>query len=772
MRVRPLLVIGGVFGAAALTTVFVVSQLPREGQVSAPAHAAVAPGAGTTPALEPAAGPEDGALEVRVTAGRAAAADVAVRAYQHDPAAGWRRAGEARTAADGTVRLLARPGAYLVAARGAGLAPGRAEAIRGAREEVTRVEVVLEPAAALEGRVVERGGGAIAGARVRLIPAVSRFPGFAPPSAPAEEIAVAETGTGGSFRADGLAPGTYAVAVDATGYHPVLRRAAVPAEALVVSMEPLGRVAGVVLLDRAPAAGATVRAASADHGATATAGADGRFSLSAPAGSYRLHAALGDRAAAAGPIAVAAGATASPVELRLGPAAAIDGEVVLAAPAPRAGGGEVGSGPPAAGAEIAVFVHGTGEVAARARADAAGRFRIAGLPPDAFDVRASAPGASPALASAVTLAPGGRFPLRIALAGTSSIEGTVKDRAGRALAGVRVQIVQRGDGLGGAAPLEARSGFDGAWRIDGVEVGRAEIVARQDGVALGASRAVRVAEGRAVRADLFLAEAGVLAGRVRAGGRPPPAGTVVVAVPMRAGLGTLQVARAPADASGNYRLALPAGEYRVHAAPGDAARTDLRVTPAFARVTAGATASLDLPLSSAAAEGGLEILVLEPAGAPSPGAVVTLSRAGDAAVAFATSAGEDGRVALDARMGVAGRRVTIRARNGGRSGATTLDLPAAGTVPVTLSPGGAVQGRVRAAGRAPSGFTVEIASQPSPAAWRTVDVHRFTGDRFELGDLPAEPLRLVVRADDGRRGQAELSVGPGEVRTVEIALGR
>jgi hypothetical protein len=241
---------------------------------------------------------------------------------------------------------------------------------------------------------------------------------------------------------------------------------------------------------------------------------------------------------------------------------------------------------------------------------------------------------------------------------------------------------------------------------------------------------------------------------------------------MRAGLGTLQVARAPVDASGNYRLALPAGEYRVHAAPGDVLRTDLRVAPAFTRIEPGATVALDLALASAAAEDGVEILVLEPGGAPSPGAVVTLSRADESAVAFATSAGEDGRVVLGAKMGLAGRRVAIRARNGGRSGAATLDLPASGTVPVTLSPGGVVQGRVRTAGGTPVGFTVEVASQPAPAGWRTVDVHRFAGDRFELADLPAEPLRLVVRADDGRRGQAELTVAPGQVRTVEIALAR
>jgi hypothetical protein len=765
MRVRPLPLVAAVFGTAALAAAFVVAQFPREGEVSAPqgapaSAAAPAPAAAATPPLDPPATPADGVLEVRVTAGGEPQAGAEVRLYAAD-GDGWRRAGEARTAADGAARLHARPGTYLVAARAAGLAPGRAEAVRHAGEESTRAEVALEPAAALDGRVAAREGRAVAGARVRVVPAVSRWPGSAPPAAPPEEIALAETGASGAFRVDGLSPGAYAVAVEAPGFHPVLRpRVAVPGDALRVVLEPLGRIEGIVLEDGRPVAGASVRAASADHGAVATSGADGRFALAAPAGSYRVHAALGDRAAAAYPIAVAEGETAPGLALRLGPAATIEGEVVLAA-----------SGKPVPGAEVALYPHETGQVAARARADAAGRFRVAGLSPDAFDARAFAPGATPALVAGLSLAAGARFPLRLALAGTGAAEGTVRDPAGRALAGVRVQVVQRGDGLA-AAPLEARTGFDGAWRIDGLEVGRAEVVARQDGVAIGVSRAVRVQEGRASRAELLLPEAGRLAGRVQRDGKPPPAGTTVVAVPMRAGLGTLQVARAAADASGNYALALPAGEYRVHAAPAEAARTDLRVAPAFARVEAGATSRLDLAPASAAAEEGVEILVLEPGGAPSPGAVVTLSRPDDAAVAFATSAGEDGRVALGREMGVAGRRVAIRARNGGRAGAATVDLPESGTVAVRLAPGGAVQGRVRAGARAVSGFTLEVTSQPAPAAWRTVEVHRFAGDRFELGDLPAEPLRLLVRADDGRRGQVELRVASGEVRAVEIALGR
>lgn len=763
MRARPLLLVGAVFGAAALTTLFVVGQLPREGEVSPPAvgAGAAAAAAERTPPLEPAAGPGDGAIEVRVAAGGEPQAGAEVRGYADAPGLGWRRAGSARTDASGTARLAARPGTYLVAVRAPGLAPARAEALRHAGEEVARLDVALEPPVTLAGRVTGRGGEGIAGARVRLVPLASRFPGLAPPSAPDEEVARAETGEGGAFRLDGLAPGAYAVAVDADGRHPVLRRVLVPGEPLAVALDPLGRIAGVALLDGRPAAGAAVRAASADHGASATAGADGRFALAVPAGSYRVHAALGDRAAAAGPVAVAAGESGGALELRLGPAATLEGEVVLAA-----------SGGPAAGAEVALFLHEAGEVFARGRADATGRFRFAGLAAGAFDLRAAAPGASPARVTGLSLAAGGRFPLRLALAGTGAIEGAVRDLAGRPLAGVRVRVISSGDGLAGAAPLEARTGFDGAWRVDGAEVGRAEVVARQDGVATGASRAVSVAEGRAIRADLLLPEAGVLAGRVRAGGRPPPAGTAVIAVPMRAGTGSLQVARAAADASGNYRLALPSGEYRVHAAPGDAARTDLRVAPAFARVDAGGTSGLDLELASPAAEAGVEILVLEPGGAPSPGAAVTLSRPDDAAVAFAAAAGEDGRVVLGREMGLSGRRVTVRARNGGRSGVATVELPASGTVTVALAPGGTVRGRIRAAGRPPAGFTLEVASQPAPAAWRAMDVHRFAGDRFELDDLPAEPLRLVVRADDGRRGEARLSVGPGEVRAVEIALAR
>lgn len=228
------------------------------------------------------------------------------------------------------------------------------------------------------------------------------------------------------------------------------------------------------------------------------------------------------------------------------------------------------------------------------------------------------------------------------------------------------------------------------------------------------------------------------------------------------------------DAAGRYRLDLPAGDYRVYAAPAEAVATDLRVEPAFARVVAGGTERLDLDLGRAASGdsgAALRLQVLEPGGAPSPGAVVTLARAGDDRIALATAADDEGRVPLPKDLGFAGAPVTLRARNGGRSGAWSGTLPADGTVAVRLAPGASVEGAVAGPGGPVRGFTLEVASRPVEGGWRTLDVHRFAGARFDLGDLPAEPLRLAVRADDGRRAEVEVSLRPGEARALDLALG-
>ncbi|BDG03984.1 carboxypeptidase regulatory-like domain-containing protein [Anaeromyxobacter oryzae] len=761
MRVRPIVVLGGVLVAAVLAAVFVVVQLPREGQVS-PLAAAPAPAAPPSSLADPPAAAGEGVAVVRVTAGGEPQGTADVRLYRaiggEDP--GWRRAGSGRTGADGLARVPSRPGAYLVAVRAPGLATGVAELIRAPGAEATHVEVALAPPAALDGVVRVRGAGTPVAARVTLVPAGARVL-TALDAPPEESVSVVADGDG-RFSAEGLAPGTWTVLVGAPGLHPVrVERVAVPRAApLAVELEPLATLSGeVALASGRPATGATVRAVSRAHAASAIADASGRFVLAVPAGEYALLAAApGEAGALDAAVAVGPGGTARGLALRLGPAAVLDGVAVRA------------DGAPAAGADVVLLRHDAGGRVARTAAGADGRFTLRDVAPGAYDLSVSAAGASPARLGGVTLAAGQRFPVTATLAATGAIEGAVADPAGHPLSGARVRVVSRGDGLERTLPLEVRSDFDGRYRIDGLEAGRAELVASEEGALVGDARAVRVAPGRAVRMDFFVAPAGVLAGRVVADGKRPPLGTAVVAVPLRAGLGTSQVARTLADASGNYGLVVPAGEYRVHAAPSEAASADLRVPPAFVRVEPRLTTRLDLTLAAAPVEEGTEISIVEPGGAPSAGAIVTVSRPDDPRIALALTAGEDGRVRLAPGLGLGDRPVTLRARNGGRAGAYTGPIPASGEVVVTLAPGAAVDGVVRAGGRAVKGFTLEVTSQPTPEGWRTVDVHRFTGDRFALGDLPGEPLRLSVVADDGRRGEALVRLAAGESRGLEIVL--
>jgi hypothetical protein len=760
MRVRPIVVVGGVFGAAALAALFVVLQLPREGQLSPPGAMPPAP-----PPSSPEDGPAsaaDGAAVLRVTAGAEPQANALVSLYRAvaDEGTSWRRAGTGRTGADGIARIPARPGLYLAAVRAPGLAPGHVELVRIAGEDATRVEVELSPPAALDGTVRARPQGTPVAARVTILPAASAGlpPGL---GAPAEEVVHVETDASGRFHAEGLAPGLLAARVDAAGFEGTrLERIAVPRGGpLEVQLDPLAVLEGrIVLAAGRPAAGAVVHALSAAHSEIATADAAGRFAMPVPAGEYALVASSGAEAGALPSlVAVAPGARQAGAELRLGAPALL--EVV----AERAGAS-------AAGATIVLARHDSGGTLARAVARGDGRFDFADLAPGAYDLTVSGAGASPVRIGGITLAAGQRFTARAELPGTGAIEGTVADLSGKPLSGAHVRVISRGDGLSGVLPLDARSDFEGRYRVDGVEVGRAEVVATEAGATTGDARAVRVEAGRAARADLFVATTGFLSGRVTADGKKPTLGTAVVAVPLRAGLGTSQVARALADASGNYALAVPAGEYRVHAAPAEAPFADLRVQPAFVRVEPRLTTRLDLALAAAPAAEGLEVVVLEPGGAPSPGAIVTLARADDGKVALALTAGEDGAVRLAPGLGAQGGAITIRARNGGRAGALTGRLPASGSLVVRLAPGGALDGVLRTGARQVKGFTLEVTSQPTPEGWRTVDVHRFTGDRFALGDLPSEPLRLSVRTDDGRRGEAQVRLAAGESRDLEITL--
>lgn len=204
-----------------------------------------------------------------------------------------------------------------------------------------------------------------------------------------------------------------------------------------------------------------------------------------------------------------------------------------------------------------------------------------------------------ALATPVALAPG------------ATLTGRVQQPDGRTpAAGALVRFE------GASVTRWVEAGPDGSFRLAGVPAGPGRVVA--DGGALGrAERALRAGGPVAEAATLVLVRPAILTGRIvdASSGQPVPRARVEA---RRAG--SLLVERSGAD--GRYRLlGLPPGRYRVKAdeprhVPYE--RDDLRVE-------AGATTTVDLPLTLGATLSGR---VVDEHGAPVAGASGRLARGG------------------------------------------------------------------------------------------------------------------------------------------------
>ena len=128
--------------------------------------------------------------------------------------------------------------------------------------------------------------------------------------------------------------------------------------------------------------------------------------------------------------------------------------------------------------------------------------------------------------------------LTITLAGAGgTIEGQVRDHAGRPVAGAAVQIealdvrpvrIAQGAYARLLGPLKLRTEADGTFVAEGVAVGRARVQARSPASAT-AERAVVVAEGQVQRLELTLQPEATVSGSVRdETGAPVPGAQVVV----------------------------------------------------------------------------------------------------------------------------------------------------------------------------------------------------------------------------------------------------
>ena len=157
--------------------------------------------------------------------------------------------------------------------------------------------------------------------------------------------------------------------------------------------------------------------------------------------------------------------------------------------------------------------------------------------------------------------------------------------------------------------------------------------------------------------------------------------------------------------------------------------------------------------------------VLEPGGGPSPGAWV---RAKGANFAFMTFADDQGRFHIDRPRTDLPDSIELVALNGGRSGKATVP-PLQTEISVQLQPAAALRGHL--AGGGAESFRVDFAPAAGgpfgPGSTRSLE---FTGDHFELRDLPALPVHLAVATHDGRSADLDVALAPGETREVEVPL--
>jgi len=351
-----------------------------------------------------------------------------------------------------------RQGQIFVAAAGDGFSSGAPQRVALPPERA--VEIVVKRTRSVEGRVVDReSGDGIAGARVFARAQVQRRTGGMA-SGMVRSMASAESDDVGRFVLDELEPIRHEVTVGATGYAGrtldlEVSEDETPGPVTVVLERGL-TIAGVVLdTAGAPVAGVAVSATPAELSGSSRmpglgrTGPDGNFELTGvQPGSYEVAASGGNGERASE--VVEAGAR--DVELRFEASGGIRGRVVAK------------DGPVPAGIKVRVWASG-----AQVLKDAApdGRFEVPSLPPAQYRVWADANGYASASTTA-TVVGGETAEVELELVAGGTVKGTI-----RGLSPTQLERCYVGAGGAGGNPKS-----DGSFTLDGVALGRGEVVAQ------------------------------------------------------------------------------------------------------------------------------------------------------------------------------------------------------------------------------------------------------------------------------------------------------
>jgi protocatechuate 3,4-dioxygenase beta subunit len=470
-----------------------------------------------------------------------------------------------RAEADGSFRLAADPHTPLLA-----LAPGFLTASTPESLPEGSLSLILEPAVSLAGRVVDGAGRPVAGAVVEALPATfSRTMDWERGRTTADgTFLLSRLGVGQEYRLTVKAEGFLPARLDATPgprgekqppLRIVLNRGAAVAGRLV---DPQGR----------PVAGAALSLIALQEGAEGFQTADETLrAASDPAGRFRFEPAAPGRfllelihpelALASRPTVEVAGPRQVDLgDVRLGPAAAIEGLVTD------------GRGAPLPGAQISLGFTAPGAPREPTLSGPDGRFRLGGLAPGGrFDLFVYLPGHLPHQAPGVE-APSPE-PLRISLRPARSLTGRVVDSGGRPIPGVTLSVVETqelrmaGGSHGGSSSRGVgQTDSEGRFVTRDLEPGTFHLTFQAAGFRPEVVRGLAIREEEdPAPLEVVLERGAVLSGRVADSRGRPAAGLRIFVLSLeRADPLLPSDSWEETDAEGRYRIAgLTAGRNRI-----------------------------------------------------------------------------------------------------------------------------------------------------------------------------------------------------------------
>jgi hypothetical protein len=704
-----------------------------------------------TPQVESPMREQEGVLELTVVSQSGPVPGAAVSLFlrgAEDPVTRepvWRLAGRGETNTEGSLRLPARPGSYLVRATASGFGAGTLAVRRLAGEAVTRATLTLQAPLSLEGRVVEKeSGNGLAGAELQLTLGGSFRQRAA---APAELRHTTVADVKGQFRFEQLAPGRYELI--ATAPSRAARRLAnvqVPgAKPLVVELASSAYVEGYVLSASGQGeADAVVVAAGGEEPQQATTGPSGSFSLEVAPGVLSLTARKGSLTARLPKqLTLAAGATVKDVKLVLSDACQLRGTVRRQR-----------DGLPVPGAVVQLTPHDAVGASGHAVTGEGGEYRVE-APCGTQDVTVRAPGHAERSQRGLVLRDGERSERDFQLEEFGTITGKVQRAGGEPVAGAKVSFGSR-PGFPSDAVAPALTGADGRYVLEQVPPGEGSVEARPPELDAGPTQRVKVQGGGVAQADFTLPGERVrLKGQVLA-----PSGELVGKSVELSAFSPGLAARTQSAPDGTFELSLPPGNWGLMAFDGDRESKQVQVAlkpPGPAEVT--------LPLEESGE--GIPVRVVEADGTPSPRAKVVFRGGPKNQIFFGLYGDDEGGGLYNPKMWPApSERFTAIAYQGLHSGSVETSVKASSIV-VPLAAPASMEGRVRSAtGKPVTQFTLHVPINE----WMGAERLEFFGDHFVVDAVPAGKWKLKAVTADGSSGEKEVEAVPGQRTQVQLEL--